>query len=154
MIGRGRYWHIHRDRKTGRQKESSWVAKLVKASVLSSFSLLLWRSWVRIPTRALFIEYHPSWMSFEWDVKLVVPCTQCLCWGRLKTPHLGTESTKLWTHSLIISSLRLPLAAGHISWLSFRSVASRHYKDNTKTNTNNKELHQTGCQDWHYCCDW
>ena len=31
------------------------------------------------------------------------------------------------THSLIISSLRLPLAAGHISWLSFRSVASRQY---------------------------
>ena len=37
------------------------------------------------------------------------------------------------THSLIISSLRLPLAAwdGHTSLLRFRSVASRQYNTNT-----------------------
>ena len=39
------------------------------------------------------------------------------------------------TSSPIISSLRLPLAASHICWLSFRSVASRQYKYNTWNNT-------------------
>ena len=36
---------------------------------------------------------------------------------------LASILRKYQTHSLIISSLLLPLAAGHISWLSFRSVA-------------------------------
>ena len=44
----------------------------------------------------------------------------------------------LQTPNLIISSLCLPLAAGHISWHSFRPVASRQY--NTKYNTEIPEM--------------
>ena len=29
-----------------------------------------------------FHEQHPSWMSFRWDVKLAVPFTLGLCWGK------------------------------------------------------------------------
>ena len=48
-------------------------------------------------------------------------CTQCSMLRQVKYPTLGNWEYLVWTHSLIISSLRLPLAAAHISWSSFRA---------------------------------
>ena len=44
---------------------------------------------------------------------------KCSMLRQVKDRTLGNWEYLVWTHSLIISSLHLPLAAAHISWSSF-----------------------------------
>ena len=66
-----------------------------------------------------FISKLSASLSIACDIKPGGVLNSVLYTEASKRPH--TWSTLCWTHSLIISSLRLPLAAAHISWLSFRA---------------------------------
>ena len=74
------------------------------------------------PDLGTIYGYHPSLTLFEWDAKLVVPCTWCLCWGSFKTAHSGTEYrvVDLQPNQIIIRSAP---GAAYIRWLSVRLIS-------------------------------
>ena len=73
-------------------------------------------------TRIFKVDFNQQNISSLWRMYIWrVPCNQCTVPRQVKDP--GYPWMNRVCASLIISSLCLPLAAGHISRLSFRSVA-------------------------------
>ena len=65
----------------------------------------------------------------------LVPCALCSILRQVKDPTPVNWEYLLWTHSLIILSIHLPLAGSHISWSSFRDSNIETKQRQSKINT-------------------